>query len=146
MYVLTVLDITLGENSFKINSFILHVRLRHDTVILILSTAKTSHLFIFWELQIDSSIMTRIIMCDKCFHSCLKEFHGNLISESYTFQRVKQRKSYILFSFIFLPVKKTKISSSVKQVGSPQRKMCYQNFETEKTKSPNFISKELKYC
>ena len=39
--------ITLGENSFKIHSFILQVRLRHDTVILILSTAKTSHLFIF---------------------------------------------------------------------------------------------------
>ena len=48
--------------------------------------------------------------------------------------------------FIFLPVKKTKISSSLEQVGSPQRKMCYQNFETEKTNSPNFISKELKYC
>ena len=99
MYVLTVLDITLGENSFKIHSFILHVRLRHDTVILILSTAKTSHLFIFWELQIDSSIMTRIIMCDKCFHSCLKEFHGNLISESYTFQRGKTEKNLY---FIFL--------------------------------------------
>ena len=45
----------------------------------------------------DSSIMTRIIMCDKCFHSFLKEFHGNLLSGSYTFQRGQNREKAIFY-------------------------------------------------